>query len=282
MKGVGSSGWVGRCVAGARAWAWVRLGLCGMLCGAGIGALAGELVLDPLVVSSGGGTATSGSWALEVVVGQPLADSGGTEALGDAGKRVQVGYLVQATPWNRPPVPGGDSVARPRGNPVTKVRVATLLANDTDADADPLTWVSVGRAQPSGATVTVVDGLAVYVASAGDAGHGSFEYEVTDGQGNVAWGLVTVRETAPGGVGVQPNAVRLEVEGVDRVFTGIGVPGRRYRVQYTLEVAAPYVWRDFDPVADRVAATTGALGLFQYVDRNPVEAQRLYRAVAAP
>jgi hypothetical protein len=165
---------------------------------------------------------------------------------------------------------------------VTKVRVATLLANDTDADADPVTWVSVGRAQPSGATVTVVGGFAVYVASAGDAGHGSFEYEVTDGQGNVAWGVVTVLETVPGGVRVQPNAVRLEVEGGDRVFTGIGVPGRRYRVQYTLEAAAPYVWRDFEPTADRVAATTGALGLFQYVDRNPAEAHRLYRAVAVP
>ena len=253
-----------------------------MLCGAGIGALAGELALDPLLVSAGGGKASSGSWTLEASVGQPLADSDGAEALGDASRRLQAGYLVQATRWNRPPVPGGDSVARPRGNPVTKGLVATLLANDTDADADPLTWVSVGRAQPSGATVSVVNGFAVYVASSGDAGHGSFEYAVTDGQGNVSWGLVTVLETEPGGVGVQPNAVRLEVEGVDRVFTGVGDPGRRYRVQYTLEAAAPYVWRDFDPAADRVAATTGALGLFQYVDRNPAEAQRLYRAVAAP
>ena len=253
-----------------------------MLCGAALGALAGEMVLDPLVVSAGGGRASSGPLALEVVVGQPLADSGGTEALGDAGRRLQVGYLVQATPWNRPPVPGGDSVARPRGNPVTKVRVATLLANDTDADADPVALVSVGRAQPSGSTVSVVNGFAVYVASSGDAGHGSFEYEVTDGQGNVAWGLVTVLETVPGGVGVQPNAVRLEMEGEDRVFTGIGVPGRRYRVQYTLEASAPYVWREFEPTADRVAATTGALGLFQYVDRSPGEAHRLYRAVSAP
>ncbi len=60
------------------------------------------------------------------------------------------------------------------------------------------------------------------VAEGGNAGLGSFGHEVSDGQGNVAWGLVTALETVPSGVGVQPNAVGLAVEGVDRVFTGSG------------------------------------------------------------
>ncbi|MEY3276948.1 MAG: hypothetical protein RL153_2216 [Verrucomicrobiota bacterium] len=35
---------------------------------------------------------------------------------------------------------------------------------------------------------------------------------------------------------------------------GQWVPGRRYRMQGTLEASAPYVWQDFEPVADRAAS----------------------------
>ena len=251
-----------------------------MLAAGGV-CLAGELGLTPVVIPGGGGASGVDALQMEAVVGQVLADSGGTEAA--PGTRVQVGYLVQAVSWNRPPVAGGDSVNRPKGNRVAKIRLADLLSNDTDADGDLITFLGLGAAQPSGATVSLVGGFAVYVAPAGDSGHGSFEYEITDGQeGHRVKGVVSVMETSGGSVVTQPNAVALEVDGLDRVFRGIGVPGRRYRVQYTTSVGAPYQWNEFDPVAEVRAATSGALGVFRYVDRAPGDGLRLYRAVVAP
>ena len=269
---------------GGRAWRWGRHGLgpgwALLLAGVSLVAHAGEWSLKTGQVGSGAGDGAAGSLTLSGTVGQVVADSAGVEA--DGGLRLQAGRAVHVVPWGRPPVPVGDSVPRVFGERVARVSMATLLANDTDADGDALAWVRIGRAEPAGATVTVEDGIAVYVATAGDMGHGSFEYEVRDVEGNVARGFVTVLETAGGGVETRPNAVRLEADGVDRVFTGIGVPGRRYRVQYTLEAAAPHVWREFEPVAELEAATSGALGLFRHVDRNPGEALRLYRAVLVP
>ena len=264
-------------------WRWGGLGLfvgLGLLGAASSFAQAGELSLTGDLITSGAADAGDGSRMLSGTAGQVVADSEGVEA--GIGLRLQAGHEVQVATWNRPPVPGGDSLERWQGERVAKVSLTTLLGNDTDADGDALEWVQAGWAQPTGSTVMVVGNFAVYVAASGDAGHGSFEYEVRDSAGNVSRGFVTVLETARGVVTTRPNAVRLEAEGADRVFTGIGVPGRSYRVQYALEATEPFVWRDFQPLADMEAATSGALGLFRYVDRGPGEALRLYRAVAAP
>lgn len=244
-------------------------------------AWGGELSLGHGAIVGGAGSGRVDGWLLEGTAGQVVADSIGTLTAG--GDRLQVGYPVQAATWNRPPVVGGDSVDRTKGSRVTRVLITTLMENDTDADGDALRWVGVGGATPAGAEVMVMEGFVVYVAPSGEAGHGSFEYEVEDGEGgHRVKGMVTVMETENLGVGVQPNAVSLKVVGGDRVFTGIGVPGRRYRVQYTTDAGVPYTWREFEPVAEVEAARSGALGVFRVVDRGPLEGLRLYRAVAAP
>lgn len=243
--------------------------------------LAGGLGLDPVAFPAGGGASSVDALQMEAVVGQVVADSSGAEAA--PGTRLQVGYLIQATPWNRPPVAGGNSIHRPMGTRAAKIRLADLMLNDTDADGDPLTLLGVGAAQPAGATVALGGGFVVYVAPAGDSGHGSFEYEISDGAGgHRVRGLVSVMETSGGRVVEQPNAVSVAAEGWDRVFVGIGVPGRRYRVQYATGLGAPYPWHDFDPVAEVETATHGALGVFRYVDRAPADGLRLYRAVVTP
>lgn len=195
-------------------------------------------------------------------------------------------HALEAVPVNRPPVASGDAISRAYGNRVTKVRLSDLLANDTDPDGDALRVVAVGQATPTGAEVGVVGGFAVYVAGAGDAGHGSFEYQVSDhAGGHTAWGVVTVMETSGVGLSsgtVRANAVRIEADGGSVTFTGIGLPGRRYRLQYTTSVAEPYVWNELEPVGEAEAATTGAAGLFKVVDVAPGDTLRLYRAVVAP
>lgn len=204
--------------------------------------------------------------------------------LGDAD--VATLHALEAVPVNRPPVAGGDAISRAHGNRVTKVRLADLLANDTDPDGDALRVVAVGQATPTGAEVGVVGGFAVYVAAAGDAGHGSFEYQVSDeAGGHSAWGVVTVMETSGLGLGigtVRANAVRIESDGGSVTFTGIGLPGKRYRLQYTTSVAEPYVWNELEAAGEAEAATTGAAGIFKVVDVAPGDALRLYRAVVAP
>lgn len=195
-------------------------------------------------------------------------------------------HALEVVPVNHVPVVMGDSITRPQGTRVAKVRLADLLANDVDADGDSLGVVSVGNPTPSGASVSLVGNFAVYVAADGEAGHGTFEYEVADGLGgHTAWGAVTVFETVRGAGGLavtRPNAVRVVVDGGNRVFTGIGVPGRRYRVQYTTSESEPYAWKDFDPVAEVEASTTGMLGTFRHVDRGPSDGLRLYRAIGLP
>jgi Bacterial Ig domain len=238
--------------------------------------------LEPGVgsVTSGGGTASSGTAVLQTVVGQAIADVAGTVA-GGTTLRVQSGLWAQfAATLNSPPVGSLDTVDRALGSRVVKVLSRTLLSNDSDLDGDPLTIVSVGAALPAGSTVVVSGAFVVYTAPAGNAGPGSFEYVLSDGtDGPTATVTVVVTESGAGGVDQPPNAVVLESVGGDFVFTAIGVPGRRYRVQYTTDVQAPYLWREFNPAAIYTAPGGLAAGVFRHVDVQPADSIRLYRAI---
>ena len=238
--------------------------------------------LEPGVgsVTSGGGTASSGTAVLQTVVGQAIADVAGTVA-GGTTLRVQSGLWAQfAATLNSPPVGSLDTVDRALGSRVVKVLSRTLLSNDSDVDGDPLTIVSVGSALPAGSTVTVSGAFVVYTAPTGSSGPGSFEYVVSDGtDGPTATVTVVVTESGSGGVEQPPNAVVLESVGGDFVFTAIGIPGRQYRVQYTTEVQSPYVWREFNPAAVYTAPGGLAAGVFRHVDVQPADPVRLYRAI---
>ena len=70
-----------------------------------------------------------------------------------------------------------------------------VLANDTDADGDPLTVTAAGPASTGTVSVTP-DGAAVRYTPAADAsGTDSFLYEITDATGRTATNLVTVTIT---------------------------------------------------------------------------------------
>jgi hypothetical protein len=238
--------------------------------------------LEPGVgsITSGGGSLASGSMQVQAIVGQAVVDVSGSAA-GGTTLRVQSGLWAQfAATLNAPPVGSLDAIHRPVGSRVVKVLVSTLLSNDTDADADVLRIQSVGAALPAGSTVVLSGAFVVYTAPTGNAGPGSFEYVLSDGtDGPTATVTVVVTESGSGGVDQPPNAVVLESVGGDFVFTAIGVPGRRYRVQYTTDVQAPYLWREFDPAAIYTAPGGLAAGVFRHVDVQPADAIRLYRAI---
>ena len=133
---------------------------------------------------TGGGTVT-------VTVPEDLSGGGprrGTVTIGAAGVRVAQG--------NTPPVAAADAVTtwRETATPVA------VLANDTDADDDPLAVAAVVTAPAQGTAAVSADGQTVtYTSAAGWAGDETFTYQVTDDVGGTAEATVTVtvRAAAP-------------------------------------------------------------------------------------
>lgn len=228
---------------------------------------------------SSGGLTTDGMYSVAGTAGQhdaAVERSGG--AYIHAG-----GFWVGIGLGNSQPVVHPDTVARLNTSVVAKIPVAVLLANDTDANGDPLSLVTVGDATPAGATVSVVGPWVVYTAPSGSAGDGSFVYYVSDGQGGAAvGGNVEVLEVPPPDPDGNPNAVAVTVEGGNVRVTFIGIPGDIYRVQYTTDTAGPYTWQEFSPQAVYQASSGTSAGVFRHLDVQPAEPFRLYRAILEP
>lgn len=96
---------------------------------------------------------------------------------------------VTVTVFNAPPVAGADSVTLSTGSalPVT----VDVLANDTDANGDTLTIVSVSAAAHG--TVAIIGGQLQYTPTGvGFVGTDTFDYTVGDGHGGLDTATVTV------------------------------------------------------------------------------------------
>ncbi len=185
------------------------------------------------------------------------------------------------TGFNAPPVAGTDSLSRPNSGPTIKVLTASLLANDTDADGDPLTLTAVGDALPAGATVTLSGNFVLYAAPSATAGNGSFTYTLSDGPGgHTVTGTVTVTEITPVIDDSPANATHIGFDGGGHfVLTFIGVPGHGYRVQYTTALGGATAWQEFTGPALHTAPDSG---VFTHTDTDPPDASRFYRAVPNP
>src|SRR5262249_34937839 len=84
------------------------------------------------------------------------------------------------------PVANDDDAAGTANNPI----VVPVLANDTDADGDPLTVTAVGPAQHGSVTVNA-DNTVTYMPNTDFAGVDSFQYTISDG-GNPATATVFI------------------------------------------------------------------------------------------
>jgi uncharacterized repeat protein (TIGR01451 family) len=103
---------------------------------------------------------------------------------------------VTMTIGNAAPVAVGDSVTGSASSPST----FDVLANDSDANADPLTITTVST--PAHGTTVISAGQITYTPTAGYAGLDSFSYTITDGRGgfDTAAVTVTIPNTAPSAV----------------------------------------------------------------------------------
>ena len=155
---------------------------------------------DPLVISAlvqplNGSVVAA---ANGVVSYTPVAGFTGTDTFSydatdpdGAASTATVTVTVNAVITNVLPVALDDSATTLEGTPVS----ITVLANDTDADNDPLT-VSAVTAPADGTASINADGTVEYVPAVAFSGVDTFDYTIDDGVSGTASGRVTVTVTA--------------------------------------------------------------------------------------
>lgn len=171
---------------------------------------------------------------------------------------------------NSSPVAASDTLER-YPNSGTKVRAATLVANDTDPDGDELTFLSVSATSASGGAITVQDGWILYEPPVGFTNSDSFSYVIADSGGLQATGSVSITVLAD--IAPSQNIVAIEDLGANgsRVQF-LGIPGRIYTIQSTTNLVTPN-WQSLG------TSTAGATGAFQFTDLPPEGSPpRFYRS----
>lgn len=178
--------------------------------------------------------------------------------------------LVPVQSVNTPPVAALDSIERGLTN-TTKVLVSTLLSNDSDADGNPISFVSFTATSTNGASLTRDGDWIHYVPAARVALVDAFTYVINDSRGTSAQGtvLVTVRnDTLP-----SQNLTITDRGDGSYLIRFDGIPGLTYRIEWNDNVELP-LWQALG------SATANGFGVFQYVDTPPVGApRRYYRSV---
>jgi hypothetical protein len=143
------------------------------------------------------------------------------------------GQSLPDTP-NTPPVAVDDAVATGRDQPVT----INVLANDSDADGDPLTVSAIGT--PLHGTATTDGQTIIYTPTPSFVGVDSFTYTILDGRGGAATATVTITVSGPPGSNQAPTA------GNDSATTGLNAP-------VTIDVLANDADPDGDPLTITIA-----------------------------
>ena len=170
----------------------------------------GSNVTFTATVSSGAGTPTGVVQFLAdgTALGSPTALSGGIASLTTsslthgthtivaqyAGDGNFIGSTNSLNPdqvINSAPVAAPDQLQRYAVSGV-KVRIATLLANDSDPDGDALTFVSVSPVSAAGGTVLVQGSWIDYEPPAGFTNADSYSYVMADSGGLLATGIVSI------------------------------------------------------------------------------------------
>jgi hypothetical protein len=165
---------------------------------------------------------------------------------------------------NRAPVAGTDEFATAQDVPVD-LPASRLLSNDTDADGDTLSLVSVTDATHG--TASLAGGVVTYTPVPGYTGPDSFVYQVSDGAHSSAGTVnITVRAN-----GTRANMLDATPSGADVVVRFGGISGLKYVVQHGASVSGP--WSDL-PGAVTIAADSNVA---QYVHLGGAGVSGFYR-----
>jgi hypothetical protein len=172
---------------------------------------------------------------------------------------------------NSAPVAGADTIERYATQGV-KVRLSTLLANDSDADNDTLN-ITVSSTSANGGTITVSGGWVFYTPASGFTNVDTFTYTITDGHGGSTVGTVTVNIKVDNEPGQNLSITSLGGDPQSYRIIGSGIPGRTYRLQFT-DTLTPANWQDLPGAS----VTADSNGVFQFIDTSG-SPTRYYRSV---
>jgi hypothetical protein len=137
---------------------------------------------------------------------------------------------------NTTPSAGADHLVRHSSSGV-KVRIATLLENDSDADGDAISLLAFDAQTKNGATISSNSGWLIYSPAPGFADTDSFSYVIADSGGLEATGTVTIatEKTAS----ATPNLGGSEIlPGGERKVRLRGIPGRTYIIESATKLEA--------------------------------------------
>jgi len=171
---------------------------------------------------------------------------------------------------NTQPVAAADEIPRflPYG---AKVQIATLLGNDSDADGDEISFVSVTGASAKNGVVVRAGEWISYTAPLGFTDDDSFTYSISDGRGQPVFGTVLVK-VQPGPLDA-PNLTLTDLGNGSYRIRFSGIPDVTYEIEFT-DGLDPANWQSLD------VETADQNGVFEIVDTPPSGfGQRFYRSV---
>jgi autotransporter-associated beta strand protein len=171
---------------------------------------------------------------------------------------------------NRAPVATGETISRSGGTNGTKVTIAEVLSNDTDADGDSMSLIGFSATSAQGATISSNGAFLVYTTTSSIDLDDSFTYTNSDGFGGISVGTVTVTTT---GATKQTRQLESVSAGHGSFY---GVPNTGYTVEYT-DSLDPAHWQPLTTVGVEGVVTTDANGLASFTDPAPPEGERFYR-----
>jgi subtilisin-like proprotein convertase family protein len=155
-----------------------------------------------------------------------------------------------------------------------KVRLATLLANASDADEDTLS-ISVTNTSANGGAITISGNWIFYTPPIGFTNADSFTYTLSDGHGGSVVGNVIVAlkvDNEPG----QNLIATLQGNGTF-LIQGSGIPARIYHLQYSDSLTPPN-WQ----ALGNATVAADATGAFSYVDTPPIGTTARYYRTTYP
>jgi hypothetical protein len=164
---------------------------------------------------------------------------------------------------NRPPVAGPDTYSVGVNGSVTNT-IASVIANDTDADGDTVVFESFSGVSANGGRITQVGTDLIYRAPVGYRGQDLFAYLIADGRGGEAVGIMTINVGLSGTLTLNNS-----VDGM--MVHLVGEAGKAYRIEATGNM---FQW---SVVGTAVANPDGTIEVLDTHAKGMP--QRFYRAV---
>jgi hypothetical protein len=167
------------------------------------------------------------------------------------------------------PVPGADTLSRSQYLSA-KLKLSSLLANDTDPDGGVLTIKSLDTVSLNGGGVYFEDPWVIYEPPDGFNSPDTFHYLIQNQDGESAVDTVT-SVVVPAGSLPTKNQVALLLQGENLLVRFVGVPGFTYVIQWKAALEDP----EWNVLSTTAAA---ASGLFEALDSSGQN--RFYRAIS--